>query len=291
MTSGAPLTGRTSRDPGQRSGEGGRRARCPGSHGGRSPALAALLALLVLLGCATKGDVRSLQTDLRRMEARQDSLLVEMARMQAALLDSIATQSDMLFSIRGNVNRQLLEIQEQLVMVQELTGQSQRALQGIRDQIEARRAEVVPEGPGDEGGGAGREEGGSGSPSRASAPDTLFNLGVTMFNRGSLQTARRAFERFLQGYPSHRLAPDAHFYMADIQAQENRLEQAIERFLQIPELFPTSSRVPDALYRAGLLRVELGQEEEAVRLFRRVVNSYPDSRAAELARERLEEIG
>lgn len=291
MTSGAPLSGPGRRDRDDRTGEGGPRP-FPARRRRRGAVVASLVLLSLLLGCATKSDVRNLQTDIRQMQQRQDSLLGEMSRLQAALLDSLAMQSDMLFSIRGNVNRQLLEIQEQLITVQELTGQSQRALQGIRDQIEARRAEVIGEGAPPGGGGAEPEEGEAGGRTAAgTAPDTLFNMGVTMFNRGSLQTARRAFEQFLRTYPNHRLAPDAHFYMADLMAQQNRPEEAVERFLEIPELFPTSSRVPDALYRAGLLRVELGQDDRARRLFQRVVNTYPDSRAAELARERLEEIG
>jgi len=311
----SPLSGRMPPEPSLRTGEGVRtkvpdRVAPPRSHAPRSElrrrngrtgpggkrvlsALCAVVGVGLLMGCATKGDIRELSGEIRQMQARQDTLLRSIAQIRSSVLDSLRSQSDALFSLRGNVNRQLLEIQEQLVMVQELAGQSQRALQGIRDQIEARRAQVLPQlPPGLEAGGGEVEEGGEGETGPASsAPDTLFNMGVTMFNRGSLQTARRAFDRFLVQFPNHLLASDARFYLADIASQENRLEEAVELFLEVPELHPTSDRVPEALYRAGLLRLETGDEGEARELFERVVNSYPESRVADLARERLEEIG
>lgn len=283
----APLRGRR-----------GRQERPRPARGGRSYARASLAAaLVVVLGaCATKGDIRDLRGEVRQLAERQDSLLTTMMEIQRAALDSLGEQSDVLFQVRGELGRQLLDIQEQLVAVQELTGQSQRALAGLRDQIEARRVAILQEQaqePSDTAGAQPADTAGDEPPSGVDAgggPQELFNVAVRQFNRGSVTTARRAFERFLQSYPNHRLAPDAHFYLGDILAQENRLEEAVETFLEIPELFPTADRVPHALYRAGTLQAELGNSEEARDLLERVVNSYPESGAAVLAEERLQEL-
>lgn len=248
----------------------------------------------MLTGCVTKGDLRDVRGEVRDLAAQQDSLLNLLLRLERSSQDSIRAQSDILFSIRGELTRQLLDIQEQLVTVQELTGQSQRSLAGLRDQIESRRSSVQQPG-----GGTARDTTGgresTGERPRQDPPDAggvqeLYNVAVRQFNRGSLNTARSAFERFLQTYPNHRLAADAHFYLADILVQENEIEEALKAFLEIPELFPTAAKVPDALWRAGLLELERGNTEEARSLFERVVNTYPDSGAAELARERLDEL-
>ena len=288
MTSDAPLRGRGAPHRSRRPARGGRSF--------FSAALLVVAATLVASGCATKGDLREVRTEVRALSERQDSLFRTMVQLQRAALDSLGTQSDVLFSLRGELSRQLLEVQEQLVAVQELTGQSQRALAGLRDQIEARRTAIIREQE-DAPAGDTTETGEEADTATVSpgiqtggSAQELFNVAVRQFNRGSVTTARRAFERFLQQYPNHRLAPDAHFYLADVLVQEDRLEEAVDAFLEIPELFPTAERVPQALYRAGLLRADLGDTEEARELLERVVNSYPDSGAAILAEERLSEL-
>lgn len=299
----APLTGPPDPSGPRRSGEGGRRVRA--ASGSRRAVLLPLLVLLVgggLTGCATKGDLRNVRGEIQELQASQDSLFQLLLRLERATQDSLRAQSDVLFSLRGDLNRQLLDVQEQLVTIQELTGQSQRSLAGLRDQLEARRNAAQrppPAGPTPDTTEAGGEPGGA-QPAEAGGAMELYNVARRQFNRGSNTTARRAFERFLESYPNHRLAPDAHFFLADILSQEAQgpdgdlreegTRQAIERFLEIPELFPASSRVPEALYRAGLLHMQLEENDEARSLFERVVNSYPETTAANLAQMRLDEL-
>ncbi len=244
---------------------------------GRVLALALTLGP-VAPGCALKSDIRDLQDEVRRLTARQDSALARLEMLTLQNQDSLREQGELMFEFRGAVARQLLDIEEQLVTIQELTGQSQRNLAALRDQMELRRGDVFETPLGE-------------TPSEASGvADDVFNAAVTHFNRGSNTTARSAFEQFLQAYPNHSLAPNAQFYLADILVQEDRLEEAIESFLRIPELYPTAPVVPDALYRVGALYLDRGDTAEGREYLERVVNSYPDSRAANTARRRLEEI-
>lgn len=264
--------------------------------------LGVLTLTLLSAGCATKGDIRSLRTEIQTLAEQQAEMLETIQALEAfqrSSLDSLGTMSDVLFNVRGELNRQVLEIQEQLVTIQELTGQSQRSLAGLRDQIEARRSAITQQesaapqtdGAGGAGGAQGsggqtRQTGGGG----AADAQELFTVAVSQYNRGSVTTARTAFERFLSSYPNHRLAPDAHFYLAEIMAQENELQEALDAFMEIPELFPAADRVPQALYRAGRIQEELGNPDDARALYQRVVNSYPDSGAAILSDERLEAL-
>lgn len=298
----APLSGRRALDRRSRPAKGGRSFWVSGGFAGMSRAgrlVAVASALLVSAGCATKGDVRSLRSEVQTLAEQQAEMLDAIRAMQQAQtssLDSLGAMSDVLFSIRGELNRQALEIQEQLVTIQELTGQSQRSLAGLRDQIEARRSAITQQGTatqpdtaGGGGGGAARQGGGGAGGGTAEAQE-LYRVAVSQYNRGSVTTARAAFERFLNSYPNHQLAPEARFYLAEIMAQENQLEQALEAFLEIPEIFPAAERVPQALYRAGRIQEELDRPQEARRLYERVVNSYSESGAAILAGERLEEL-
>ena len=244
-------------------------------------ALLALAASLSLGGCATKGDLRNVQLEIRALAARQDSLIDQLRRDARSTQDTLRGQSLQLYDFRGEIFRNLSGINESLTRLEAMAGENQRGIAGIRDQMaNVRRGGGVAEGP---------EAGGGGEPAAGDA-ESLYNTAVSLFNRGSLATARSAFQQFLQAFPGHRLAPDAHFYLADILVQENRVEDAMDAFLEIPQLFPTATKVPDAMYRTALLQIQLGRRADARATLERVVNTYPNSGVATLAREKLREI-
>ncbi len=244
----------------------------------------ALVTMTAGLGCATKGDVRDLRGELDVLANRQNRALLQLEFLTEANRDSLASQSDALFQLRGDVLQELLAIQTQLVTLQELTGQSQRALTELRDRIETQRTMLQTPVTSADSSTTDRDD------RDTDGPENVFDATVRLFNRGSNNTARRGFEQFLQAYPNHELAGDANYYLSDILVQEERLEEAISGFMRIPELYPASPRVPDALYRAGILHVELDDVDEGRTLLQRVVNSYPDSNAASLAEERIRDL-
>jgi len=243
-------------------------------------------AAFALGGCATKSDIRDLQDELRALAARQDSLMAQLRIEMLNAQDTIRGQSAQLFDFRGELFRQLRELAEGVDRVEALAGSNQMAIASMRDQLANLRR--IPAGGAVSPGGLPGEEG-AGAPVAGEAEE-IYNAAMSQYNRGSLATARAAFESFLQTYPTHALAPDARFYLADIMVQENRVEEALEAFREIPELFPTAEKVPDALYRSALLLIELGQTNEARTVLERIVNTYPGTDVAGLAGERLREI-
>ena len=262
------------------------------NRGSRFPRAAALAAaLFVSVGCATKGDLRRVQVEMAVLAERQDSLMVLLAREAASTQDTLRGQNDQLLEIRGDVSRRLQRILDELVTIRELTGQNQRTIARVRDQLEGLRRGGVSSPPGS---GAGAQAAGPGQLGGAVAASGLaeqvYNTAVQLHERGSLGTAQQAFEDFLGRYGAHVLAPEARFYLGDIFEQQDRLQDAIETFGQIPELHPTAARVPDSLYRIGLLHLGLESRQEGVRFLERVANTYPDSDAADLAREALREL-
>ena len=103
----------------------------------RAAALAA--ALLVFSGCATKGDLRSMTDQVRELAVRQDSMLSVLTRQNAVTQDTLRRQADQLFEVRGDVSRQLQRILDDLASLRELTGQNQRVIASVRDQLEGLR--------------------------------------------------------------------------------------------------------------------------------------------------------
>lgn len=248
-------------------------------------------AVLSVSSCATKRDVRDLQSELvsqlERLAASQDSLRAIIVQQSVQTQDTLRNTSRELVDIRGDVLNQLNRIANQLDQIEELSGQNSLNISSLRDQMSRSRVAVASDPAGTSGGDAS-----SGVMSEGTgAADAMYNAAVRQYNRGSLTAASAAFQQFLTAHPSSDLAPQAHYYLADVMVQQDDLDGAIEEFSRVFELFPTSSSVPDALYRVGLLHQELGNDAEARAFFERVVNTYPDARVAEFARARLGEIG
>src|SRR5690348_15440649 len=102
-------------------------------------AAAAAAALLLSAGCATKHDLRDLRLELQALSVRQDSLLAALGRQNSVTQDTLRQQTNQLFEIRGDIARQLRSLQESIDRLAELTGQNQRTIAAVRDQMEGDR--------------------------------------------------------------------------------------------------------------------------------------------------------
>ena len=243
------------------------------------------MAAAVTLGsCATKGDLRNLQTEIRMLAARQDTLLAQLRMETLSTQDSVRTQSDQIFDFRGEITRQLRDIARTLGTLEALVGQNQQAIAGVRDQVaNLRRSERTPPPRAVDDSTRVLVQGGG-------DPEELYRAAQQQVARGSLNTARAAFGEFLSSHPNHKFAPDAHYFLADILFQQENFADALEAFREVQRRFPTASRVPDSLYRIAVIQIEMDDLDEAEQTLQRIVNTYAGSIMAELAADKLDEI-
>ena len=228
---------------------------------------------------------------MRAMAAQQQAALEEISGLNLEVRDSLGAHTEDIFLSRGDTNRRLQLIEQEILTIQELLRMNQQSLLTIRDMMESGRGggmspirtDTEPPPPTDVGFVSPQE--------RAGGPVDMYNAAVRQFNNGSTTTAKRAFQQFLRQYPDDALAPNAEYYLADILVQENRLDEAVQAFLRIPEFFPTAEKVPEALYRAGVTYIALVKLDDARIYLRQVVNSSPGTATAAAAQERLDEIG
>lgn len=263
--------------------------RSPGARVSGARWLFLCLLGLSLSGCATKGDLRSVQDEIRALGERTDRAVQELSGLNLAVQDTLGRQSDAIFESRGDINRRLQTLEQEILTIQELLRMNQQSLMTIRDLLESQRPGGM--GPMRTDTEPGRDLEFSPAEERAGGPVDMYNTAATQFNNGSLNTARRAFQQFLREYPTDALAPNAHFYLAEILVQEERLDEAISAFMRVPELFPTADMVPDAYLRLGEVYIQQDKLDDARYYLRLVVNSYADTDAARQAQERLDEIG
>lgn len=239
-------------------------------------------------GCAMKGDIRLVQEELRTIAARQDSLMAVLAERTASTQDTLRTQGDQMFDLRGDLNRQLQQISQSLVRLEAIAGQNQQGLIAVRDQLANTRTGgttvSVPMG-GNPAGGGESLIGGAGN------PDELWSVAQEQYQRQSFSSATAAFQQFIEEHPDDPRVPDAHFFLADILVQQERPEDALAAFQEVQRLFPSHERVPDALFRIGTLQMELDDVDAARLTFERLVNTYPEHPLSMIARDTLDEIG
>ena len=248
------------------------------------------IALVATGACfATREDVRVLQSDLQAMRtesARADSARrAELSRVIATLStvsDSIGNVSARLTKLQGDVRGDLYSIGQQLIQVQELTGQSQRRLQEMRADLEARnQAASQPPAPG---GAASTSTGpGAGTP----GPNQLFQLSLEQLRRGSAGAARTGFQTLLQQYPTADVVPDAQFYLGEAYRAEGNRAAADSAYAVVVTKYPDSPRAPTALYKRALAMEEQGNTTGARAALNQLIQKYPRSDEAALARERL----
>jgi tol-pal system protein YbgF len=251
---------------------------------------------LVFAGCATKGDVRTLQTELREeiaaLGARQDSLLAELRFLNSSTQDTLRTQSDQLFDFRGQITRQLQSLSDGMARLEALSGENQRGIAAVRDQLANLRR--LPTGPTQPPPMVDSTQTAATNPETVAGAggnaEQLYGIAREQHLRGSFGTAQRAYEQFLEEYPTHALAPDVHFFLADILTQLDRPEDALDAFQEILTLYPTASKVPDALYRIAVLQREAGDEDGARATLERIINTYPEATIAMVARDMLAEL-
>lgn len=257
---------------------------------------ALLLCTLVGVACATPSQVRQVENQvvlLRAENARTDSLRArqfgELVRLQQRLLDSLALTNRSVTAVRGDLVNDLYNIQQQLVQLQELTGQSQRRLSELRAQLEARSEQLQQQiAAGQQAplqGGA--APGDSAAPAVPSAPQ-MYEASLQLLRRGSTETARTGFRELVKAYPADERVPDALYFIGQSFTEEP--DSAAAYFRLVSERHPQSPRAPGAMYNLGLVQLRKKDSAGAKASFDRVVKQYPRSDEAALARDQLKSI-
>lgn len=257
-------------------------------------ARAALPALALVCGAcfATRSDVQLLQTqmtDARTAAARADSSRgAQLDRVIATLgsaTDSIRALSGRVARAQADASQQQYAMEQQLIQIQELTGQSQRRLQELRAQMEQRSSEVMAPAAGDSARAA--------TPAQTNAgpgPNQLYQLSLDQLRRGNASTAAAGFTDLLQQYPTADVAPAARFYLAEALSAQGKRAAADSQYVMVYTNAPTSERAATALYKHALSLLQGGNAAEGRAALDRVVKLYPRSDEALLARDRIEQL-
>jgi len=249
--------------------------------------------VLALGGCfATQQDVQVLQQDVaavRAQNAAADSArarqLDRVIAQLGTLRDSMNIVSTRLTQFRTDASTSLSSVEQQMLQVQELTGQSQRKLQEVRASLDARQEATAAAAPAPDSAGAAAA---AGAPKDVTpGPNQLFQLARQQMLQGSNSAARSAFEDLISKYPKSDMAPEAQFYIAETYAAEGNTSAADSVYARVAAKYGNSPRAATAVYKRAILAQTSGHTARARQLFNQVIRRFPHSDEAALARDRL----
>jgi tol-pal system protein YbgF len=260
--------------------------------------LSVVASLVTLPACASKGQVRLLETEVRNMRietARRDSVraanLASIIGLQQRIMDSLVAGREALRTLDVRLTADVTDIQRQLLQIQELTGQSQRRLSELKAQVDARAEQTQASGamppavPTDTATRAAVPSG----PLPTVTADQMYQGARQQLNRGAVGTARRGFQEFLRTYPTHELVPDALFYVGESFAVESA-DSAVGYWTRVVAQYPRSGKASTALYKMGRIEEVRNNRGAAKAYYDRLLKEYPRSDEADLAREQLKNL-
>ncbi|MEM7050646.1 MAG: tol-pal system protein YbgF [Acidobacteriota bacterium] len=220
----------------------------------------------------SKEEVSSIEVEVTR---QMETLLKSEADMQVKLQE-LSTQIEQLQANLEDTNYRLSQLSQQIASTnQEL--KTFRVPAPVPAPVEGDETEVT-------------------NPGTAAAPVTadpqiLYQSSYNDYLRGNYDLAVQGFGEYLQAFPETDLADNAVYWIGECHYRQGQYRQAIRQFDDVLRRFPRSDKLPSAVLKKGYAHLQLGERADGVRQLRTVVQRYPNSDEANLARQRLREVG
>ncbi len=277
--------------------------------------LVAPVAILVT-GCVTPQDIEGLNTQLADIQRqvlqiqKQAPSKEEVSSQMTTLGSNMGRQMESLLKTEADMQVKLQDLSSQIDELQAKLEDTNYRLAQLSQQIAATNQELktfrsmpslppatVPEGTGGVGGDPQppaqtppqqQQNPGAGS---GADPQTLYNSAYNDYLKGSYDIALREFQEYLDNFPATDLADNATYWIGECYYRQRRFRQAVDQFDAVLKRYPRSDKVAAATLKKGYAHLELGERSQGVVQLRHVIRQYPTSDEANLARQRLREIG
>ncbi|MBI4246622.1 MAG: tol-pal system protein YbgF [Candidatus Rokubacteria bacterium] len=241
--------------------------------------VAAAIVAVLASGCATRGSVRQVESDvtaLRKDLAALHQLQEQNSREGARALGELKALET---QIRG-LNAGVAEASADVGRLRGQMAAAEDALRKVQTELTARPAAVAtptPPGPRSQ-----REA----SP-RPGGPEAAYNAAVATFQAREHGQAVLEFLDFIARYPKHPLAASAQYWIGEAYYVQRDYRQALVEFRKVLEFGAATSKGADALLKIGLCYSNVREPARAQEAWQRLVREYPGSDAAGRARNLL----
>jgi tol-pal system protein YbgF len=245
-----------------------------------------LSALLVLAGCADFGAPIGGNAQLSPQEQRLQAIETRLAEVTRKIENlNFASQSQNITrleaevrGLRGEVERMRHELESTEKRARDLYQDLDRRVSKLENEgraaklsMESRIAQPPPTPPSQE-------------------EEAAYLAVFEKLRAGRYDDAIAGFRDVLQRWPDGRYADNSWYWLGESHYAKRDYEAALDSFGMLREKFPTSAKVPDAMLKSGMAQLEKKQKAEAKATLQKLVAEHPDSSAANIARQRLEQI-
>jgi TolA-binding protein len=248
----------------------------------------AIFLCLGLAGCATKGQMQRIETQLamqQREQERRDSasqaMISNILRVQQNTLDSLESTRRAIALAKGENSAEVVELQRSILALQENLNQSTRQLNEFYAQLDARESAMQP---------VQLDSTGAPIAARSASGIQMLEAGQAQLNRGAMATARTAFQELLTTYPTSTLAPDALYGIAQTY-EGSKPDSATAYFREVAQNYPDSPRAASSMFKLGAQAQAAGDLATAKRWYQQVVvPKYRSAPEYDVAQQRLRQL-
>ena len=260
-----------------------------------SPVAACAALALVAGACVSGEDIAAIQTQLNDIQRQVLTLQQQSSSKQEIeqLQTQIASQTQALIKSEADVQVALRDLSTQIDQLQANLEDTNFRLSQLSQQIAATNQELNSVRSLLGGSGLGSISGGGGSPgpSQTADPQALYQSAYNDYLRGNYDLAVRGFNEYLRSFPDTEQSDNAAYWIGECYFSQGRYRQAIGEFDKMLNRYPRSDKLASALLKKGYAYLELNQREQGVVQLQHVLRQYPGTDEANLARQRLREVG
>jgi len=240
----------------------------------------------------TKNDLSDLRTENQRLKTDLSLRLENIQSEMQSLSTDIEEYKELLKRPSKDMDRIKDDMEDRLKLLEERRKNQEEKIRELEDRLKA--SEPKTTGPSSkpmepEKSASAKEIPAEPKGSSAGMGD-LYKDAYETFHKGDLEGARRKFEAFLKQYPNTELSDNAQFWIGETYYLRKDYEKAILEYEKAIVKYPEGDKIPAAMFKQALAFSELGDKTNARNLFRRVIEKYPRSDQAEMARKKLEAI-
>lgn len=258
------------------------------------------LVLWGVVGCASRGDLRTVERDSYDTRRRLTQLEKDMANVRKSAADEVqqslngfrkeidAARKGMADTqaaqenIRVDLQEMSGRVDDLKILVQKRTDEkafskdeTERRLIALEERLAKLEKKLAGE---------------TGTKEAVETPEGIYQAGLASFKAGDMQKARDSFTQFAERYPKHDLTPNARYWIGETYYSEKKYEQAILAFQDVIKLYPKKEKAPAALLKQGLSFKSLGDMKSARYVLKKIQEDYPRSVEAKRAKELLAEL-
>ena len=282
-----------------------------------------LAGCLLAAGCATKTDLARMENRIKKLETRNQALekrISEQIEQLDQMLEKREQQDNKLRELFAGQDAEFYQLRNE---VRQLSGRfeegeyrdsrkfkdlsttleaSREKLASLTERVELNDARIsrmaaylgiesdeklnaAVKARKDEAGDANK----GGAPEELPA-DKLYAFAKKSFDRKNYETARDAFEKFLETYPDSDKADNARFWIAEIYFNEQWYEKAILEYQSVMDNYPKGNKVPAAYLKQGIAFQELDETGNAKLVLKELIRKFPDTNEADIARKKINQI-